>query len=53
MLGDKKRKFLFKCCECEMIVSVEFEKDDDIKDVANNKVLFECSCGGIQEVLLD
>ncbi len=53
MFDQRVRKFLFKCCECEMILSLELSKEEEIKAVNENKMLFECVCGGIQEVLRD
>lgn len=50
---SETRVFLFKCTECESIISVEFEKDDEIKKVQNNKAIVECPCGADCKVLLD
>ncbi len=47
------RKFLFKCEECETILSVEFDDEDDIKKVQEDKVDLECPCGGYCKVLRD
>lgn len=49
---DDKRKFLFKCEDCETILSVEFE-DEDIKKVQEDKMFLECPCGGQCKVLRD
>lgn len=49
----KTRNFLFKCEECEIILSVDFDDEDDIKRVQENKVDLECSCGGYCKVLRD
>ena len=49
----KTRKFLFKCEECKIILSVEFDDEDDIKKVQENKVDLECPCGGYCKVLRD
>jgi hypothetical protein len=47
------RKFLFKCEKCGLILSAEFENNDDIKKIQENKMDFECHCGGICKVLFD
>jgi len=49
----RTRKFLFKCEECEVILSVEFDDEDDIKKVQEDKVDLECPCGGYCKVLRD
>jgi len=53
MYNDTKRKFLFKCEECAMILSVEFEEPEDLKNVQDDKVELECPCGGLCKVLRD
>jgi hypothetical protein len=53
MFSGKKRKFLFKCDTCEMIVSVEFEEAEDIKKTTEDKVCLECPCGGYCKLLRD
>jgi hypothetical protein len=47
----KKQTFLFKCDTCEAIISVDFEEEEDLEDVNNNKVILECPCGGRCKVL--
>jgi len=47
------RKFLFRCEECGLILSVEFEDEDDIEMVQENKVVLECQCSGYCKVLMD
>jgi len=47
------RKFLFRCNDCKTILSIEFENEDDIDKVQNDKVDLECVCGGHCEVLRD
>jgi hypothetical protein len=46
-----KRKFLFRCDECEMIISIEFDDDEDIKDAENGDFKLECVCGGHSSLL--
>lgn len=53
MLLSTKRKFLFRCEECETILSIEFEDEEDIKKVQQDKVLLECPCGGNCKILRD
>jgi DNA-directed RNA polymerase subunit RPC12/RpoP len=45
MFSDKKRKYLFKCAECEMILSVDIEDQEDIDKIQDNKLKLECPCG--------
>lgn len=56
MLTCSKRKFLFKCEDCEMIISAEFdeEKDKDaVEEIMSNIMELECKCGGKSLVLRD
>lgn len=53
MFSDPKRKFLFKCEDCEMILSVDFEEPDDLQKVQEDKMQLECPCGGQCSVLRD
>jgi len=53
MFDDKVHKFLFKCEECAMIVSVELEEEDELEQVRENKLILECPCGGQSKVLRD
>jgi len=48
-----KQKFLFRCEDCEMILSVDFEDEDDLKKVQEDKMALECPCGGRCKVLRD
>lgn len=51
---SNKRKFLFKCSDCEMIISANFDDEDDIKDIEEDKMTLECvTCGGKCHVLRD
>ena len=47
------RKFLFKCEECEMLINVSFEEEDDLDKVQEGKMFLECVCEGRCSVLLD
>lgn len=53
MFQFNKRKFLFKCQECEMILAVEFDEEKDIDDVAEDKMVLECPCSGKSYLLRD
>lgn len=53
MFETKKQKFLFKCNECHMIVSVELEDKEDLEKVVEDKLALECPCGGQSYVLRD
>jgi hypothetical protein len=53
MFTDLKQKFLFKCEDCAMIVSVEIEEEEEIKEIHENKFVFECVCGGKSKILRD
>ncbi len=53
MMTFDKQTFLFKCVQCEMIVSVEFEEQEEIEKVQENKTILECSCGGRCIILWD
>jgi len=53
MFGDTKIKYLFKCEECNMILAVDFEEEEDLKKVQDDKMVLECPCGGPCKVLRD
>jgi len=53
MFSDTKRKFLFKCEECAMILSVEFEDPEDLQSIQDDKIELECPCGAHCKVLRD
>lgn len=53
MFNDPKRKFLFKCEDCSMILSVDFESEEDLKDIQDDKIELECPCGSKCKVLRD
>lgn len=44
MCSNIKRKFLFRCEECLLIISVELEDPEDLEDVQENKIELECPC---------
>jgi Fe2+ or Zn2+ uptake regulation protein len=51
MLFNQSKHVLFKCDECEAIVSVDFDDEDDIKKLNENKIILECQCGGESTIL--
>lgn len=51
MYFDQNKHTLFKCDTCGAIVSVDFEDEDDIEKLNENKIILKCSCGGTSEVL--
>ncbi len=53
MFDDKKQKFLFKCADCSIIISIELYDEEDIEEVRNNKYILECTCGGKGYILRD
>jgi RNase P subunit RPR2 len=53
MLFGIRRKFLFRCEECKTILSVEFDDEEDIKNVEEDKVVLECPCGAHCRLLRD
>jgi hypothetical protein len=53
MFSDPKRKFLFKCEDCGMILSVEFEEEEDLKKVQEDEMTLECPCEGHCKILRD
>lgn len=46
MNSDKKRKFLFKCEDCQMILSVDLEEEKDLEEVQEDKMVLHCPCEG-------
>jgi len=48
-----ERKFLFKCEDCEMIVSASFSTEEDFIKIAENLLDLTCQCEGIMKVLRD
>lgn len=46
MFDNKKQKFLFKCEDCEMILSIELEDKEDLEKFHDDKFILECPCGG-------
>ena len=53
MFFDQARLFLFLCRDCGSILSIRFEKPDEIKKVQEKRALIDCPCGGICTVLFN
>jgi hypothetical protein len=54
MFSDpKKVKFLFKCQGCQMILSVDLETEEDLKQVRDGEMILECACKSLLTVLRD
>lgn len=53
MLSETTRKFLFKCEECNMIISVNFDDPEDLENVQEDKIHLKCPCGSHCHVLRD
>ena len=53
MIPAPIRKFLFRCDVCLMILSVDFEDEEDLESVQDDKIELECPCGGKCKVLRD
>ena len=41
-----KYAFLFRCDECALIVSVDYDDEDEIEEVRNDMIILSCPCGG-------
>lgn len=48
-----KRKYLFRCSDCEMIVSIELEEEEDLEKLHKDEFILDCPCGGMSSQLLD
>lgn len=53
MFSEAKRKFLFRCQKCDMIISVDFETQDDFDKIQANELELECPCGSHCMILRD
>ena len=53
MLDPNMRKFLFKCADCAMIISLELIEEEDIASVQEGQYVLECPCGEKSYVLRD
>ena len=46
-----KYEFLFKCDDCEMIISIEYEEEEDLDKVRNDEIILSCPCCGYGNIL--
>lgn len=53
MVNQTNNTFLFRCLECQKMISIELEEKEDIEKATNGILILECGCGGDCEVLLD
>lgn len=53
MIPAPVRKFLFRCDTCSMILSVDFENEEDLQSIQEDKIELECPCSGKCKVLRD
>ena len=51
MFDNKKLKFLFRCEDCQMIVSIDLENEDDIENAQDDQMVLDCPCGSKSYVL--
>lgn len=52
MFNGDKRKFLFRCEDCQTIVSIEL-LEEEIKKAQENDLIVECPCGSQCSLLRD
>ena len=53
MFNELIAHFLFRCEDCESILSLDIEEPEDLEKVRDNKMVVECPCGGKCYVLRD
>ena len=53
MFSEKKRTVLVRCEDCQMLLSVDLENDDDIEKMNDNELELDCVCGGQCAALRD
>ncbi len=51
MFDEYKRKFLFRCEDCKMIISIDLEEEQDLEEVVEGRLVLDCPCGGRSFVL--
>lgn len=49
----KNTKFTFRCNDCKLLLSSEFEDEKDIEDIKDDLLWLECPCGGKAMLLRD
>lgn len=53
MFFGKNIKSLYRCDSCGRTIIIDVEDPKDIKDLREDNILLECSCGGICSPLRD
>jgi len=43
---NEKRKFLFRCEDCQMIISVDFDDPEEIEKIMEDELVLQCNCKG-------
>lgn len=51
MFSTRKQKFLFKCEDCAMILSADFDDEEDLEKIQEDSIELECPCGGRCRIL--
>lgn len=46
-----KQEFLFKCNKCSLIVSVEYDEEEDLDRARNDEIVLICPCEGECKIL--
>jgi len=52
-IDTKKRKYLFKCEDCSLILSVDFDEEEEFEKVNDDKMILQCPCEGECKILRD
>jgi len=52
-INTNKRKYLFKCEDCSLILSVDLDEEEDFKKVNDDKMILHCPCEGECKILRD
>lgn len=53
MFDNKPRRFTFRCDACKEILCSEFDDEQDIQEIVEDKLWLECECGGKAKLLRD
>lgn len=51
MIFNQNKQTIFRCVDCQTIVFVEFDNEEDIKKLNENKIVLKCACGGESIIL--
>jgi hypothetical protein len=44
---ETKKKFLFKCDTCQLILEIDLTDPKDLEELQEDKILLQCPCGGV------